>query len=94
MRQRVSIARAFAVKPKILLMDEPFNALDRELKEALLAIVREMLAFHPSLAVLYVTHNPEELKSLAAKTYTLSPCGSLDQDPDPRPRAAPLRRVG
>jgi NitT/TauT family transport system ATP-binding protein len=75
MNQRVAIARAFAADPEILLMDEPFSALDQALKQSLLAIVRQMLAQHPSLTVLYVTHNPEELTGIADKIFTLSECG-------------------
>ncbi|HIP82592.1 MAG TPA: ABC transporter ATP-binding protein [Desulfocapsa sulfexigens] len=79
MCQRVSIARAFAVKPDILLMDEPFSALDLELKDVLLSIVHEMLTDHHSMTALYVTHNPEELKKIAHKIYTLSGKGRVEE---------------
>lgn len=79
MCQRVSIARAFAVGPDILLMDEPFSALDLELKDALLAIVHEMLTHHHAMTVLYVTHNPDELKKIANKIYTLSEGGRVEE---------------
>ena len=71
MSQRVSIARAFAIVPEILLMDEPFSALDTELKSSLLDDVKEMLSLHPSMTALYVTHNPEELANIASKVYTI-----------------------
>lgn len=77
MCQRVSIARAFAVNPDILLMDEPFSALDLELKDALLAIVHEMLTHQRAMTVLYVTHNPDELKKIADKIYTLAEGGRV-----------------
>jgi len=71
MSQRVAIARAFAIVPEILLMDEPFSALDADLKKSLLDDVKEMLSLHSTMTVLYVTHNPEELTNLASKVYTV-----------------------
>ncbi|MDB5091335.1 MAG: Molybdate transport system ATP-binding protein [Mucilaginibacter sp.] len=62
-QQRLAILRALAVKPKLLLMDEPFSALDPENKSALiteLKVVFEEL----STTVLIVTHNPQELDGL------------------------------
>jgi molybdate transport system ATP-binding protein len=63
-QQRLAILRALAIKPKLLLMDEPFSALDPEMKSVLIkelkAILDEMGA-----TVLIVTHNPKELDGLA-----------------------------
>jgi len=62
-QQRLAILRALAIKPKLLLMDEPFSALDPENKSALIAelkIVFEALG----TTVLIVTHNPQELDKL------------------------------
>ncbi len=64
MCQRVSIARAFASKPEILLMDEPFSALDPELKKRMNRMILDLLKDSPA-TVIYVTHNKEELKGLA-----------------------------
>jgi ABC-type nitrate/sulfonate/bicarbonate transport system ATPase subunit len=71
MKQRAAVARALAVKPSILLMDEPFSALDvftrRELEDSLLRI-REELA----TTILMVTHNPDEAVYLADRIIVLS----------------------
>lgn len=58
-KQRVSIARAFAILPKVLLLDEPFSNLDKLLSEKLLAyIVKEVQKQRTS--VILITHQPEE----------------------------------
>ena len=63
-RQRVGIARALAVKPRLLLMDEPLAALDSKRKEEILPYLDKL---HRELAipVLYVTHSPDEVARLA-----------------------------
>jgi NitT/TauT family transport system ATP-binding protein len=59
MQQRVAIAQALIMKPRILLMDEPFGALDPETRESLQRAI--VSAFHAqSTTVLLVTHNLEE----------------------------------
>ena len=70
-RQRVALARALARKPSILLLDEPFGALDakvrRELRQALRAIHEEL-----GLTSIFVTHDHEEAFSLADRVAILS----------------------
>lgn len=72
MQQRVGIARAFGIKPNILLMDEPFSALDEFTKEKLhddlLRIWRET-----NKTVIFVTHNIQEAVYLSDKVCVLSP---------------------
>jgi len=62
-QQRLAILRALAIKPKLLLMDEPFSALDSDNKSAL---IEELKIIFKELAVtvLIVTHNPRELDGL------------------------------
>lgn len=62
-QQRLAILRALAVKPKLLLMDEPFSALDPDNKSALIEDLK--LVFEElGTTVLIVTHNPQELQGL------------------------------
>jgi molybdate transport system ATP-binding protein len=70
-QQRLAILRALAIKPKVLLMDEPFSALDPEIKKILIA---ELIPLFKELAatVLIVTHNPQELDGLAAAKLQIS----------------------
>ncbi|MBX3199690.1 MAG: ATP-binding cassette domain-containing protein [Labilithrix sp.] len=61
--QRVALARAFAMSPRAVLLDEPFSALDAELKAELLREVGEVLAKERVPTVL-VTHQPEDAELL------------------------------
>ena len=89
MRQRVAILRAFLTNPQILLMDEPFGALDSQtrlvMQEELLRIWKDHLK-----TVVYVTHDIEEAILLGDRILVLSGRpGSLRADipiPLPRPR--------
>jgi NitT/TauT family transport system ATP-binding protein len=71
MRQRVGIARALAVRPAILLMDEPLSALDSQTRELLMEDFIGLLADGVMSAV-YVTHNLEEAVRLADRIVVLS----------------------
>src|SRR5690349_15637674 len=71
MRQRVGIARALAVRPAILLMDEPLSALDSQTRELLLEDFIRLLA-DGAMGVVYVTHNLEEAVRLADRIVVLS----------------------
>jgi NitT/TauT family transport system ATP-binding protein len=71
MRQRVGIARALAVKPAILLMDEPLSALDSQTRELLMEDFVRLLA-DGAMGAVYVTHNLEEAIRLADRIVVLS----------------------
>jgi len=92
MKQRVGIARALAVEPEVLLMDEPFNALDNLTADHLRKDIYSLL-INPNTSiktVIMVSHNVEEIIELSDKVIILSPrpgrvVGEVEIDL-PRPR--------
>lgn len=71
MKQRVAIARALANKPEVLLMDEPFGALDPHTKSMMQLLMREIWETeHPT--VIFITHDIDEAVFLANKIYVMS----------------------
>jgi NitT/TauT family transport system ATP-binding protein len=71
MRQRVAIARAFAQEAEVLLMDEPFGALDAMTRDLLHAELERLWADR-NLSVVFVTHNVREAARLADRIVLLS----------------------
>lgn len=69
-RRRLSLARAFAVKPDVLLMDEPFVSLDPALVEEMMTLFTTLRTAHDVAAIL-VTHAKEEAERLAGRIVTL-----------------------
>ncbi len=69
-QQRVALARALAPSPKLVLLDEPFSALDAGLREELRVEVRDLLARTGTTAIL-VTHDQEEALSLADRVAVM-----------------------
>ncbi|WP_095934576.1 ABC transporter ATP-binding protein [Streptomyces sp. Tue6028] len=64
-QQRVAIARALAVRPGVLLLDEPLSALDAQLRSGMLAELARLHRELPDVSVLYVTHDQIEALTLA-----------------------------
>ncbi|MEP4246608.1 ABC transporter ATP-binding protein [Tateyamaria sp.] len=81
-QRRLSLARAFAIKPDLLLMDEPFVSLDPNLVEDMIALFQR-LQHHHSVATILVTHVAAEAKRLSDRIITLS--GSPAQITDDHP---------
>lgn len=71
MKQRVAIARALAVKPAVLLMDEPLSALDSQTRELLMDDLVNLWTQQPFTAV-YVTHNLDEAVRMGHSVIVLS----------------------
>ncbi len=69
-RQRLALARALATRPRLLLLDEPFSALDRRTREE---THREFLALRDelSMSVILVTHDRKEAELLGHRIYEL-----------------------
>ena len=65
-----ALARAFAAKPDLLLMDEPFVSLDRELADEMMALFEKLRDAH-QVTTLLVTHVAEEAERLATRVITL-----------------------
>ena len=76
-RQRVALARALAVEPRVLLLDEPFGALDAKVRKELRRWLRRL---HDELHVtsLFVTHDQEEALDLADRVVIMN-CGTIEQ---------------
>ncbi|MBI3636066.1 MAG: ABC transporter ATP-binding protein [Candidatus Rokubacteria bacterium] len=72
MRQRVAVARALAFDPDVLLMDEPFAALDEQMREDLQALVVQLWE-QTGRTIVYVTHSINEAVFLADRVIVLSP---------------------
>jgi NitT/TauT family transport system ATP-binding protein len=95
MRQRVNLARALAIDPEVLLMDEPFASLDAQTREIM---QRELLKIwnQRKKTVLFITHQIDEAIYLADRVLVFSyRPGRLTADiriPFPRPRELALKR--
>jgi NitT/TauT family transport system ATP-binding protein len=72
MKQRCAIARAYAVQPKVLLMDEPFGALDALTKTALQEQLLQAWAAEPR-TILFITHDVDEAVYLANRVIVMTP---------------------
>jgi 2-aminoethylphosphonate transport system ATP-binding protein len=70
-QQRIAIARALAIRPSVLLLDEPLSALDAQIRRNMLEELARLHRELPDLTVLYVTHDQTEALTLAHRIAIL-----------------------
>ncbi|MDG2487299.1 MAG: ATP-binding cassette domain-containing protein [Roseibacillus sp.] len=63
-RQRVALGRALAIEPRVLLLDEPISALDEDMRDDMMALLKRVQVKH-AITVLHVTHSSQEAEQLA-----------------------------
>lgn len=94
MQQRVGIARMLLHDPQMLLMDEPFAALDAMSREALTLELQRIWSVHRK-SVLFITHSIQEAVFLADRVLVMSPSPGtiIDELPIPQPRPRTLETL-
>ena len=88
-QQRVALARALAIRPGVLLLDEPLSALDAALREDMVAELLRLRAELPDTTLIYVTHDQSEALALAdriavmrdSRLVEIGPCEQLYRAP-------------
>ncbi len=81
-QQRVAVARALAVRPKLLLLDEPFSALDRKLREGMQIDLRRLLRELGTTSV-FVTHDQDEALTMSDRIAVMNR-GAIEQFDTPQ----------
>ncbi|MCX4094214.1 ABC transporter ATP-binding protein [Nocardia sp. alder85J] len=79
-QQRVAIARALAIRPPVLLLDEPLAALDAQLRQSMLTELQQLRKALPDTAMLYVTHDQAEALALADRIAVMRDARLVDVD--------------
>jgi NitT/TauT family transport system ATP-binding protein len=73
MARRVALARALALQPDLLLLDEPLVSLDPATAERMRQLLCRLLARRPGLSLVLVSHDPRDADALATRTLALTP---------------------
>lgn len=76
-QQRVALARALAGRPRVLLLDEPFTALDRATRDEARRLVRDLVA-ETGIGAVLVTHDVDDVVALADRVVRFEPGRTLD----------------
>ncbi|MGC8543116.1 MAG: ATP-binding cassette domain-containing protein, partial [Vulcanisaeta sp.] len=80
-QQRVALARALIIKPKVLLLDEPLSMLDRETRDRIMLMLKELPQRY-GITVIHVTHDWDEAYSLADRLFIMNN-GNIVEEGDP-----------
>lgn len=80
-QQRVAVARALVVSPDLLLLDEPFSALDRKLRETMQVELKSLLRSR-NITAIFVTHDQEEAMGVSDRIAVMN-AGKIEQFADP-----------
>ena len=89
MKQRVAIAKALALKPQIILMDEPFAALDAMTRNRLQAVLLDIWS-QTGCTIVFITHNIQEAIVLGTRIIVMKPGGVIavdEKNPLPAPKS-------
>ncbi|NGX07129.1 ATP-binding cassette domain-containing protein [Mycobacteroides franklinii] len=79
-QQRVAVARALAIRPRVLLLDEPLAALDAQLRQSMIAELQQLQQTLSDTAMLYVTHDQSEALALADRIAVMRNAELVDVD--------------
>ena len=88
MKQRTAVARALALQPRVLLMDEPFAALDNITRGSLQVLTRRVCDKY-GITVVFVTHSIEEAAVMADKIVVMNRSGSIERIFENEARTSP-----
>jgi len=80
-QQRIAVARALVVRPSLLLLDEPFSALDRKLRETMQVELKHLLR-EVGITAIFVTHDQEEALAVSDRIAVMN-AGRIEQLADP-----------
>lgn len=83
MARRAALARCLAIKPDLLLLDEPFASLDPDRADELRALISTLLDDYPAMAMICVTHDPRDADRLANRLWYLDGAPARLQWDDP-----------